>query len=223
MPVAISLLRAARSLDSRSAWRGRDASLRMVGRETELAALQAHWQRAAGGRTCCALVIGEAGLGKSRLITALDQALPPQGHTLLRLQCSPFHVNSALQPFVQHLAAAAGLRSGDSPGEQLDKLEAQLAIAGIDDLRECALIAALLGVPFDGRYPPLAIPPPMQLQLTKEALKHYFSGLTHQRMVTANQETLTRYFTGLSEQRPLLITLEDLHWIDPTSLELSWS
>ena len=219
-PVAISLLRGARSLNSRSAWRGRDASLRMVGRETELAALQAHWQRTLAGETCCALVVGEAGLGKSRLLTALDEALPPQGHTLVRLQCSPFHVNSALQPFVQHLAAAAGLGSGDSPGEQLDKLEAQLAIAGIDDLRECALLAALLGVPFDGRYPPLAMPPPMQLQLTKEALKHYFSGLTHQCLLPANRETLTRYFAGLSEQRPLLISLEDLHWIDPTSLEV---
>jgi len=219
-PVAISLLRGARAFSSRSAWRGRDASQRMVGREAELAALQAHWQRAAAGHTSSALVIGEAGLGKSRLITALDQALPPQGHTLLRLQCSPFHVNSALQPFVQHLAAAAGLGHGDSPGEQLDKLEAQLAIAGIDDRRECALIAALLGVPFDGRYPPLEMPPPMQLQLTKEALKHYFSGLTHQRLATANRETLTRYFASLSEQRPLLIAFEDLHWIDPTSLEV---
>lgn len=219
-PVAISLLRRARAFSSRSAWRGRDTSLPMVGREAELAALQAHWQRAAAGHTRCALVIGEAGLGKSRLITALDQALPPQGHTLLRLQCSPFHVNSALQPFVQHLATAAGLGAGDRAGEQLDKIEAQLAIAGIDDPRECALIAALLGVPFDGRYPPLEMPPPLQLQLTKEALKHYFSGLSKQRLATANHEMLTRYFTGLSGQRPLLIAVEDLHWIDPTSLEV---
>lgn len=219
-PVAISLLRGARAFSSRSAWRGRDTSLPMVGRETELAALQSHWQRAASGRASCALVVGEAGLGKSRLITALDQALPAQGHTLLRLQCSPFHANSALQPFVQHLASAAGLGHGDSPGEQLDKVEAQLAIAGMDDGRECALIAALLGLPFDGRYPPLEMPPPMQLQLTKEALKHYFSGLTQQRLATANQGALTRYFAGLSGQRPLLIAFEDLHWIDPTSLEV---
>ena len=60
----------------------------------------------------------------------------------------------------------------------------------------------------------------MQLQLTKEALKRYFSGLTHQRMLAANRATLTRYFAGLSERRPLLICLEDLHWIDPTSLEV---
>ncbi len=219
-PVAISGLRRALSLDSRSAWRGRDASLPMVGREAELAALLTLWQRASAGRTCGALVLGEAGLGKSRLATALDQALPPQGHTLLRLQCSPFHVNSALQPFVQHLAAAAGHARGDSADEQLDKLEAQLAIAGIDDPRECALIASLLGVPFSERYPPLAMPPPLQLQLTKEALKRYFSGLSQARVATASERTLSNYFVGLAEDRPLLMVFEDMHWVDPTSLEL---
>ncbi|MDQ8021598.1 MAG: AAA family ATPase [Moraxellaceae bacterium] len=219
-PVAISALRRALSLDSRSAWRGRDTSLPMVGRDAELATLQAHWQRVIAGRTCGALVIGEPGLGKSRLITAFDHSLPPQGHTLLRLQCSPFHTNSALQPFVEHMKTAAGLTGNDTPGEQMDKLEAQLAIAGIDEPRECALVAALLGVPFDERYPPLGMPPPMQLQLTKEALKHYFAGLAHHQVGVANERSLTRYFFGLAEERALLVIVEDLHWIDPTSLEL---
>jgi class 3 adenylate cyclase len=219
-PVAISLVRRALSLDSRSAWRGRDARLPMVGRDAELEVLRAHWQRATEGRTCGALVVGEAGLGKSRLVTALDHALPAQGHTLLRLQCSPFHVNNALQPFVQHLATAAGMASQDAPAEQLDKLEAQLAIAGIDEPGECALLAALLGVPFDGRYPPLTMPPPMQLQRTKEALKHYFAGLAHHHGGAASGEALMHYFHGLAEERPLLIVFEDMHWVDPTSLEV---
>lgn len=207
-PVPIALLRRALALDSRSAWRGRDASRPMVGRDAELAALLEHWQRASSGRTCGALLTGEPGIGKSRLVTALDHALPAQGHTLLRLQCSPFHVNSALQPFVQHLAAAAGLTPADTPAGQLDKLEAQLAIAGIDEGSECALIAALVGVPADGRYPPLALPPPMQLHLTREALKRYFTGLAHQPARLPDPA------------RPLLAVFEDLHWIDPTSLEL---
>lgn len=219
-PVAISRLLGALSQDSRSAWRGHDAHQPMVGREAELAGLLAQWQRAVGGRSSGALLIGEAGLGKSRLVTALDHALPAQGHTLLRLQCSPFHVNSALQPFVQHLAGAAGLARTDAPSEQLDKLEAQLAIGGVVDPREHALIAALLGLPSDGRYPALEMPPPMQLQLTKEALKHYFSGLAHQRAALASHATLSRYFAGLAEERPLLLVIEDLHWIDPTSLEV---
>ncbi len=218
--MTVGALRRALSLDSRSAWRGRDASLPMVGRDGELAALLTLWQRAIADHTCGALIVGEAGLGKSRLVTALDSALPGQAHTLLRLQCSPFHVNSALQPFVQHLAAAAGLASGDTPAEQLDKLEAQLAIAGIDDPRSCALVATLLGVPCADRYPALAMPPPMQLQLTKETLKEYFSGLAHHRVTTAGESTLTRYFVGLAEERPLLIAFEDMHWVDPTSLEL---
>lgn len=219
-PVAISLLKGACSLDSRSAWRGRDAHLPMIGREAELAALQERWARASEGQVAGALIIGEAGLGKSRLVTALDAALPPQGHTLLRFQCSPFHVNSPLQPFVQHLATAAGLGPHDNPADQLDKLEAQLAVAGIDDPGECALIAALLGVPFEGRYPALQMPPPLQLQKTKGVLKHYFAGLTHQRTATADSEALKRYLVGLAERRPLLLVFEDMHWIDPTSLEV---
>jgi class 3 adenylate cyclase/tetratricopeptide (TPR) repeat protein len=219
-PVAIARVVGASSFDSRSAWRGRDASRPMVGREAELEVLMAQWRRAASGHSSGALISGEAGLGKSRLVTALDQALPAQGHTLLRLQCSPFHVNSALQPFVQHLATAAGLAGTDAPPERLEKLEAQLAIAGIDDPREQSLIAALLGVPSGGRYPPLEMPPPMQLALTKDALKHYFAGLAQQRAVIASHQTLSRYFAGLAEVRRLLLVIEDMHWIDPTSLEL---
>lgn len=219
-PVDVSLLQRALSLDSRSAWRGRDASLPMIGRQRELATLRERWQQAAQGQTCAVLVLGEAGLGKSRLIHALDQELRQQDRTVLRLQCSPFHVHSALHPFVQHLAAASGLDSTDSPDEQLDKLEAQLAIAGIDEPHHRALLASLLGVAFDGRYPPLALPPPMQLQMTKDVLRRYFSGLTQHRVGTRDREMLTRYFVGLADQRPLLVILEDMHWIDPTSLEV---
>ncbi len=219
-PVSIAVLRGAMSLDSRSAWRGRETILPMVGRDAELAILLALWQRASAGHTCGALLVGEAGMGKSRLVSALDNALPAQGHTLLRLQCSPFHINSALQPFVLHLTAAAGLARGDTATEQLDKLEAQLAIAGIDDASEYALIAALLGVPADGRYPPLAMPAPMQLHLTREALKHYFTGLAHRQAGPHTEEMSMSSRMGPSEDRSLLVVFEDMHWVDPTSLEL---
>lgn len=219
-PVSIAVLRGAFSMDSRSAWRGRDTSLPMVGRDAELATLLAYWKRASAGRTCGALLVGEPGMGKSRLVSALDSALPAQGHTLLRLQCSPFHVNSALQPFVLHLGAAAGFARGDSAAEQLEKLEAQLAIAGIDDASEYALMAALLGVPADGRYPPLEMPPPMQLHLTKEALMHYFTGLAHRQARLSTEQASTSHQIGQGEGRSLLVVFEDMHWIDPTSLEL---
>src|SRR5688572_8438507 len=219
-PVSIGVLRGALSLDSRSASRGRDTSLPIVGRDAELATLLAHWQRASAGRTCGALLVGEPGIGKSRLVSALDSALPAQGHTLLRLQCSPFHVNSALQPFVLHLAAAAGFARRDTATEQLDKLEAQLAIAGIEDTSEHALIAALLGVPADDRYPPLAMPAPMQLHLTRETLKRYFTGLARHQARPRTERTSMSFRSGQSDVRSLLVVIEDMHWIDPTSLEL---
>ncbi|HKH91503.1 MAG TPA: adenylate/guanylate cyclase domain-containing protein [Gemmatimonadaceae bacterium] len=218
-PVSVAVVRRALSLDSRSAWRGRDATLPMIGRDAELAALLAHWRHASTGRTRGALLLGEPGIGKSRLVTALDHALPAQGHTLLRLQCSPYHINSALQPFVQHLSAAAGLTASHSAAEQLDTLEAQLAIAGIEEGTERALIAALLGVPSDGRYPPLAMPPPMQLHLTKQALERYFTGLAWHQVHVRDVETTHRVSASF-EQGSLLMVFEDLHWIDPTSLEL---
>ena len=219
-PVSIAGLRGALALDSRSAWRGRDTTLPIVGRDAELATLLAHSQRASAGHTCGALIVGEPGMGKSRLVSALDSALPVHGHTLLRLQCSPFHINSALQPFVLHLTAAAGFARGDTAAEQLDKLEAQLAIAGIDDTSEYALIAALLGVPAEGRYAPLAMPAPMQLHLTKEALKHYFTNLAQRQARASTEETSTSIHLVPAGLRLLLVVIEDVHWIDPTSLEL---
>lgn len=200
IPIAISLVRGARSLDSRSAWRGRDASLPMLGRDAELAALLTHWRRSAAGRIGAALVTAEPGLGKSRLVTALDHAMPAQGHTCLRLQCSPFHANSALRPMIAHLSEAAGLASGNTAHAQMGKLEAQLAIAGIDDCLDCALIAVLLGVPLGERYRVLAIAPPQQLHLTQQALR--------------------RYLSGLSAHRPLLVIVEDMHWADPATVQL---
>ena len=219
-PVRVSTVTAALSFDSRSAWRGRDGALPMIGREAELADLTSCWKLAAQGSCVGALIIAEPGFGKSRLTTALDQGLADEAHTTVRLQCSPFHVNSALQPFVQHLARAAGFGRNDSSLIQLEKLEAQLAIGGIEADRDVSLIAALLGIDTGGRYAPVALPPPVQLQQTKEALIHYFAGLAAKRPAVPTRQALSQYFAGISDGSPLLLLFEDMHWIDPTSLEV---
>ena len=200
-PVRLTAIMGAGEPDSRSAWRGHDTAIPLAGRDAELAILAACWEHAASGCIAGVLVIAEAGLGKSRLACALDQQLVSTPHTTLRLQCSPFHANSMLRPVVQHLVQAAGCAREDTALVQLEKLEAQLAIAGIDAELDRSLVASLLDVHSAGRYPPLDLPAPVQLQMTRDVLRRYFAGLA-------------------SAHAPLLLIVEDLHWIDPTSLVL---
>ncbi len=218
--VRISAVTHAAAHSSRSAWRGHDSSIALVGRQAELALLAGCWQRASSQHCVGALVVAEAGFGKSRLATALERTLSDSAHLTIRLQCSPFHTNSVLHPFVQHLVLASGFARHDSALLKIEKLESQLAIAGITEPRDVLLIAELVGVNIEGRYPPLAVPPPAQLALTKDALVRYFMELAQVQSVLARDETLSRYFAGLSQAQPLLILAEDLHWADPTSLEL---
>jgi class 3 adenylate cyclase/tetratricopeptide (TPR) repeat protein len=218
--VRISAVTGAISQDSRSAWRGRDSSIALAGRDAELARLAQGWQRVDDQHCVGALLMAEAGFGKSRLATAFDESLKDTPHLTIRLQCSPFHTNSVLHPFVQHLVQASGFSRNDSALVQIEKLESQLAIANITEPRDMALIAALVGVQVENRYPPIELPPPAQLALTKDALLRYFIDLAHKQALTATDGALSRYFAGLAQTQPLLMLMEDLHWADPTSLEL---
>lgn len=218
--VRISAVTGALSQDSRSAWRGRDGSLPMVGRDAELRSLEQCWQGVNDQHCAGALLIADAGFGKSRLGTAFKDGLKSVSHLTIRLQCSPFHTNSVLHPFVQHLVQASGFSRNDSALIQIEKLESQLAIANITDVRDIALIANLVGIHIENRYPPMELPPPAQMALTKDALVRYFADLARKQAQTLADATLTRYFAGLAHTQPLLMIVEDLHWMDPTSLEL---
>jgi class 3 adenylate cyclase len=218
-PVRLTAVTGSGVMNSRSAWRGHDARSPLVGRETELAELLDCWKVATSPQITGALIVAEAGLGKSRLATELDRRLDPIEHTTLRLQCSPFHANSVLNPWVQHLAIAAGFTREDASLSQLEKLEAQLAIAGIENDLDLSLVAALMGIPGADRYPPVSLPPPAQLQMTKEALQRYVVGLAGRPSTMARTRSEPP-LGGVRGLKPVLLILEDLHWIDPTSLEL---
>lgn len=216
-PIPISLVHSAQIFVTRSTWRGQYTDKSIVGRDQELAFLQTQAHRCSLGQSIGTLVVGDPGMGKSRLVNELGFLLCRVGCTKLCLQCLPSNVNTPLAPFIQHFSQAAGFEAGDLSCERHHKLEAQLAIAGIVDSSDCSLIAALLGLPSDTRYPPLELPPPKQLQLTKEVIKRYFAGLT----------TRSTWIDGLKEQTlardstlQLLIIVEDIHWLDPTSLDL---
>jgi predicted ATPase/class 3 adenylate cyclase len=172
----------------------------LVGRDQELALLLHRWEQAKEREGQIVLLGGEPGIGKSLLVRALRDQLAGVPHTHLNHFCSPFHTNSALYPIVGLLERAAGIRREDPTEEQLDKLEAMLALA-TDDVHESApVLADLLAIPTGGRYPPLELGPHQKKERTFQAL--------------------LEQVRGLAGRQPLLAIYEDVHWADPTMLEL---
>ena len=172
----------------------------LVGREEELDFLLKRQRLAWKGEGQVVLISGEPGIGKSRLAAALEEAIADEPHVNLRYQCSPYHTNSALYPFIAQLERAAGFKADDTPEQRLDKLEALLAITTSRIQDTAPLFAALLSIPFGDRYPQLALNPAQQRRRT-------FAALLDQ-------------FENLARQKPILLLFEDAHWADATSLEL---
>jgi class 3 adenylate cyclase/predicted ATPase len=170
----------------------------LVGREEEFEILLRRWQRARGGEGQVVLVSGEAGIGKSRLTAALLERLAGEPHTRLRYFCSPQHTDSAFYPIIGQLERAAGFTHQDDARAKLDKLDAVLVQTSTSDT-DAALLAELLSLPNDGRYPALALTPQQRRQRTLEALRSQLA--------------------GLASRQPVLMVFEDAHWVDPTSLE----
>jgi class 3 adenylate cyclase/predicted ATPase len=170
----------------------------LVGREEELELLLRRWARAKTGEGQAVLLSGEAGIGKSRLSAALMEAFAAEPYTRLRYFCSPQHTDSAFYPLIGHLERAAGFTHGDTPQTKLDKLDALLAQTATSR-QHAAVLAEMLSLPNDGRYPALDLTPEQRRQKTLQAL-------------SAQLETLAR-------SSPVLMILEDAHWGDPTSLE----
>jgi len=172
----------------------------LAGRVEETKLLLRQWAKARAGEGQIVLVSGEAGIGKSRLAAWLTETIADEPHKRLRYQCSPYHSDSALYPFVQHFQRAAGFAPEDDPAVKLDKLDAVLGLV-TDRINEVApLIASMLSIPLDNRYPPLGLSPGQQRRRTLSALLDQME--------------------GLARQKPVLMLFEDAHWADATSLEL---
>jgi len=181
------------------ALRGGMAHLPLIGREEELELLLRRWRQARTGEGRVVLLRGEAGIGKSRLVAALQEALAEQQHEELVFYCSPQHADSVLRPVITRMERVAGLAPADPPEARLLKLEALLSPAA-PPAEDVALIAELLSVPTLGRWPSPDLPPPRRRERLLEAL--------------------LRRLRALAARRPILAVLEDAHWADPTTREL---
>jgi class 3 adenylate cyclase/predicted ATPase len=170
----------------------------LVGREEETELLLRRWSRAKTGEGQVVLIGGEAGIGKSRLTAKLLECLAGEPHTRLRYFCSPQHTDSPLYPIIGQMERAAGLEHDDTQQVRLDKLDALLAQTSTS-IEDAALFAGMLSLPNDGRYPALELAPQERRERALKALVSQMELLTH--------------------QGPVLMTFEDAHWIDPTSLE----
>jgi tetratricopeptide (TPR) repeat protein len=187
-----------RSKSRFEALRTRDLA-RLVGREEETELLARRWRRAKAGAGQVVLIGGEAGIGKSRLMAALLEEVGAEAFTVLRYGCSPHHVGSALYPIIQQLEWAARLAPDDGASARREKLEALLAETATP-AEDAGVLAELLSIEPHGSLPVPHLSPRERRGRTLDALM--------------------RQLEALAARGPVIASFEDVHWIDPTSLDL---
>jgi predicted ATPase/class 3 adenylate cyclase len=175
----------------------------LVGRTEEIGLLRRRWDYAKEGDGQLVLLSAPAGFGKSRLTQSFREDLDDSPVACLQYFGSPFHVNSPFHPFIRQLERAAGIVRTDSAAQKLDKLESILEGPAESRIEDVCLLAALISIPFEERYPRLQITELVQKQRTMELL----------------EEQLVL----VSRRGPVLVVFEDAHWIDQSSLDLMHS
>jgi class 3 adenylate cyclase/predicted ATPase len=173
----------------------------LVGREEESGLLRRRWDQSKAGLGQIVFVSGEAGIGKSALVEGLRTQVRTEGLPRIAFRCSPYHTTSALYPMITHMEHLLQLAPDDPPATKLAKLEAGLRPYGLPLAEVVPLVAGLLSVPLPTeRYAPLTLTPQHQKQQTLD--------------------TLVAWLTAEAERQPVLVAWEDLHWADPTTLEV---
>ncbi len=198
-PLAVYRVLAAKNSASRFEAAHGGALTPLIGRSIELSLILDRWQKAkeADGQTI--VLSGSPGVGKSRLIHELKSNIQHEAHFLVNHQCSPYHSQSAFFPIIDQTTQAARITTHDSAADKLAKLEAYFA-ASIDSPTELILLMAkLLSIPAED--------------------SHELAQLTSQQIKNRTITKLVDRLLALSVQRPTLCIFEDVHWIDPSTLE----
>lgn len=174
----------------------------LVGRDSEVSLLVQRWEQAAESFGQVVLLTGDPGLGKSRLVHVIKDHVRTHSpdSRIIEWRCSPYYQSSGLWPVSEYLQRLLNLDHNDSPKLCLEKLTDYLETIGFDDPTSVSLFASLLGIPAEAGYQKLALSP--------------------QRAKERTQELLLDWLRECAATHPVLFVVEDLHWIDPTTLEL---
>jgi predicted ATPase len=166
-----------------------------------VALLLERWGQVQDGRGQVVLLSGEAGIGKSRLVQVLKEHVADTPHTRLECRSSPYYQNTALYPITDLLQRTMGWNQDDSAEAKVHKLEQALGRYRLNSEETVPLFAALLSLPLpEAQYAAL--------------------NLTPQRQRQKILESLVAMLMEESERQPVCFIVEDLHWTDPTTLEL---
>jgi len=198
-PMQVFRVDSLRAVDAEDTATGGFESL--VGRDEEIGLLLRRWGQSKEGLGQVVLISGEAGIGKSSLVEGLRQHVRQEGVTRIIFRCSEYVQQSTLYPVIEHLHRVLGWQRGDDAKTRLVKLERMLEPLGLPLEETVPLVAALLSLSLpENRYPALTLLPQEQRQQT--------------------QDVLVAWLLEEAERQPVLMVWEDLHWADPSSVEL---
>ena len=199
-PISLFAVHGEREVESRFEAARASSLSKFVGRTSEIAMLLERWEFAKGGQGQAVFVSGEAGIGKSRLVDALEERLHDSQYELIRLQCSPYYVTSAFYPIIQRLSRFAGFSAADHPTMRADRLRTVIQRYGENPSEVGSTYAELLSLDVGDEFTPLDLPAQQRKELIVRTL--------------ANRVLLAAKIS------PVLFVVEDAHWIDPSTNEV---
>ena len=176
----------------------------LIGRDREVGLLQERWEQAVEGIGQTVLLIGEAGIGKSRLVHGLKEFIVGQNsgpaEPIIEWRTTPHHQNSTLYPAIECFERLLGIDRKQTPADKLKRVQTYLNRLGLEAPETVGLLASLLSIPSEGVIPPLNLNP--------------------QKLKERTLDFLIEWLRANTRRQPMLFVVEDLHWVDPTTLEL---